>query len=172
MEQDRKLRFNISLPRSWIEKTKEKSNINENEDANTSDSIPASLIAINLYKNDKNVIEAFKSLYKKYIDSNYAPFMINIASHTRVQLTESLDTSYYYRQPARRRSEAFANDSSSGDSDTCKVDMCMIDKEWKEEGQGSYQWLIQRLVTEMDQAANEITKLMNDSFIRFKSKSY
>ena len=43
----------------------------------------------------------------------------------------------------------------------------MIDDEFKKHKQ-DMEWLLTRLVTEMDVAAQEVSKLMNDTFSRFK----
>lgn len=55
---------------------------------------PVSVIAQKLCK-DKDIIDAFQSLYLKYIDDKEAPFMINISYQNRKQLKISLDKEYY-----------------------------------------------------------------------------
>ena len=67
--------------------------------------IPTSLIAKKVLL-DGNAIVAFKSLYKKYIDGNNAPFMINIASRTRQVLINLLDADYYFFHLQPNRSPA------------------------------------------------------------------
>ena len=62
---------------------------------NTTESgYPLSLIAKQLY-NDLDIINAFKTLYKKYIDYYDASFMINISSQSRNNLMTMLDDKYY-----------------------------------------------------------------------------
>lgn len=51
---------------------------------------PVSLIAQRLF-DDNSIIDAFKSLYLKYIDDENAPFMLNISSQNRKALELSLD---------------------------------------------------------------------------------
>ena len=176
--------------------------------------MPVSLIAKKLY-NDLDIIEAFKSLYKKYIDSKYAPFMINISATSRYNLKVSLDHDYYIEsiyshnknkstsvsldrlyfawQLARDRvnntsdtndrndrnnnNNAYdANSSNCPDIEIVDIavgdpsdNTCIIDEEFKQH-QRCVEWLLIRLITEMDAAAQEVSDLMNQSFIRFKKQ--
>ena len=65
---------------------------------------PVSLIAKKLF-NNLDIIDAFITLYTKYIDTNQASFMINISSRTRQRLTVMLDCKYYNRYRLQRDKE-------------------------------------------------------------------
>ena len=120
--------------------------------------LPVSMIAKQLF-NDSNVIVAFKSLYRKYIDANNAPFMINISSRQRRSLMMSLDNQYY--------SKTMKRNNNSNNSDGSGI--AMIDDEF-ENNNKSNKWLLTQVVEKMDITAKEITKLMNDSFLRFTNE--
>ena len=79
--------------------------INENDNINIIHNhitkIPISLIAKKLF-NDLNIINAFKSLYFKYIDPQNAQYMINISSTNRFHLVNSLDSSHYKKSIAKQ----------------------------------------------------------------------
>ena len=195
-------------------------------------SIPVSLIAKQLI-DDLDIINAFKSLYNKYIDPNYASFMINISSRNRDNLTVSLDCRYFKRQRpqigtntntpnncnanvttltkekaldeiqddnqqngsnsstnAKKKSKgsgifqlasskkptlgfrnsmrmlslAVATYPSENESSN---ERALIDVQFVENNR-SVEWLVLRLLTEMDLAAVEVSTLMDDTFARFK----
>ena len=192
--------------------------------------VPISKIAKKLY-NDNDIISAFKSLYNKYIDSQSAPFMINIASQNRDLLMISLDNKYYRKQAmmkmnkrggggsgrniilTKKNSNTNINNSSSANinqekekekeeeevsvndgfvkSITARLklerfgsnskdrrnnsltnvlkqqNISFIEVDYKKQNE-SKEWLLERLLSEMDRAAREISALMNDSFSRFR----
>ena len=97
------------------------------------------MIAQNLY-NDNDIISAFKALYWIYKNEKNAPFMINISSRNRKQLKLSLDKDYYYH-----------------DEKACRLNDLSNEK------------LLLKSVSEIDQAAFEVSELMMGSFAKFQS---
>ena len=139
-----------------------------------------------------NIIWAFQSLYNKYVNGNGAPFMINIASNTRQQLMISLDNGYYRRSKGLRsknnnlmsksiksllsivnlsdnsnNNNNNNNQLTNDDDDNNEKTSSFIQDKFCKEGKCEMEWLLIELMGEMDQAAIEISKLMNDSFARF-----
>ena len=104
------------------------------------------------------IINAFKALYLKYIDSQEATLMINIGDRERKQLRHELNRSHYLAQSLK---------DDMGSNDISKFS-CFVEKEWYD-NDCSLSWLMNELITGMDKAAQEIRVLMNDSFIRFRS---
>lgn len=186
METNRLMQFNLMLPESQPLGIKQK---RKNKTLNKM-AIPYSLIAQQLTI-DKNIISAFKSLYNKYIDSIHAPFMINIASKQRQVLTYSLDDNYYKQEMKHLRVgsassvaktpkiKLMATSISTNDENKTRQDLdgnsniknkSFIDDEWKANGD-SIEWLLKRLIIEMDRAALEVSQLINDSFQRFRANA-
>ena len=166
--------------------------------------VPVSLIAKRLSENG-DIILAFKSIYHKYIDADYAPFMINISCHCREILKNSLDCNYY--KQLQKGSGGKPKSSFSGDkmfgmylsnfmrgngssvnnhdvenkqdekpnkenkiADDTSLNEAFIDCAWIE-NERSIEWLLIRLLAEMDRAALEVSALMNLSFLRFRKQS-
>lgn len=179
--------------------------------------IPYSVIAKEL-EQDGDIIKAFKSLYNKYIDSNKAPFMVNIASRQREILTHSLNETYYKQQSGMNNSDSkpktpklrmlsigftsIGNSKNNANDETAMENIvdsknnnnnsksqrrsnektnenvmknidhkCFVYKEWKKDENPSIEWLLQRLIVEMDGAAIQVSNLMNDSFQRFRANA-
>ena len=148
-------------------------------DVNLSPIVPISKIAQKLC-DDNDIVTAFKSLYKKYIDSQNAPFMINIASKNREKLMISLDCKYYQNQIIQQQRQQkngkrisitirskFENLNSMNSNNYISNKETLIDIEYFKQNE-SKEWLLTRLILEMDAAAREISQLMNGSFLRFK----
>ena len=152
-------------------------------------------VNINYNEDGLNIIRAFQSLYNKYVNGNGAPFMINIASNTRDQLMISLDNGYYRRSKGLRKNsiqslfsivhlsdnnndsnnnEIRMNEIATDDDDDEKThtmikenEKCFLIEQFSKEHKCEMKWLLFELTCQMDQAAIEISKLMNDSFLRF-----
>ena len=156
--------------------------------------VPISLIAKQLCK-DLDIIVAFKSLYNKYIDADNAPFMINISSSCREELMKSLDCNYYNNMKCRRNnfmpqqkqksldrldkifttvrtSSGIGNHKSrcNHDNESNLPNKSLIDDEWLQRGK-SVDWLLVKLLSEMDCGARQISSLMNQSFLRFRKRA-
>ena len=82
--------------------------------------MPVSLIAKQLF-DDSDIINAFKLLYNKYIDSNNAPFMINISSDIRNPLMELLDEKYHKRMRIGKKSQITGDSIKSSMVDRLKA---------------------------------------------------
>ena len=138
-------------------------------------SIEVSVIVKN-YCQDRDIIKAFKLLYDKYINPANAPFMINISHQKRQRLVSSLDCVYYRRQQASSRDrsrglsvkKAGVKDMNINKQDE-NANVAMIDIEWEKHDK-STEWLLETLLSQMDQSAKEIAILMKDSFVRYKTK--
>ena len=183
MANDRNLQFFVTLPQVDFKE------FALDRGACATSDLPVSVIAATLFYND-DIIGAFKSLYSKYIDPNYASFMINIASNTRESLIHLLDCNYYQKQE-RMKAIDVSNGIGGGRlnflmkigsrnkvnvaaviaTGTDTNETAMIDIEWKRNN-NSKEWLLQRLVSEMDVAALEIAALMNDAFSRFRRETF
>ena len=103
-ETRKRIGFNINFPsiddgKYGQENRRLSIQIRDNHDAGHG--YPVSIISKKLF-NDLDVLSAFKALYYKYVDSSYAPFMINISSPTREKITMSLDHKYYKRHRIQR----------------------------------------------------------------------
>ena len=157
-------------------------------------SIPTSFIALKLMCDDNindelKIIQAFVSLYIKYIDPNGACFMINISSRRRQLLIQLLDANYYYRVHLGRHRATSGSLTifSRKKQINQKQPTCWICEQWKSKttvvsAKGiklenelvnlniaiDHKWLFQQLIIPMDSAAREIANLMKDSFSRFK----
>ena len=172
IKSNKKMQFDVNLPQISPSMLSQKGDRSPFQ-TSVSTMIPISKIAQQVF-NDGNVIAAFKSLYKKYIDSNNAPFMINIASKNRERLMKSLDSEYYLQQGKKPSIFKLSinislslHSSDNGDRNSSYVEKSMIDVEFKKHSE-SIQWLLAELITQMDPAAHEISVLMNDSFVRWK----
>lgn len=119
-----------------------------------------SQIAQQLKEHKIDIIDAFKMLYRKYIDPINAPFMINIASNTRQVLTRSFDNKDYA-------------DTNNENNDNGNISM--IDVEWNKMQQENtsidcINWLLETVITQMDATVKEIAPLLLASFARYKKK--
>ena len=131
--------------------------------------VPVSLIAKQLCK-DLNIILAFKSLYNKYIDANHAPFMINISSTCREELMKLLDCNYYCNKIKQQKSndnKIFDHQAKVSSDSTNKS---FIDDQWLKHRK-SIDWLLVKLLVQMDCAALEISILIRQSFLRFRKQT-
>ena len=111
--------------------------------------VPLSLIAKQLYKNSYNIILAFKSLYNKYIDTNYAPFMINISSKCREELMKSLDCNYYGNKVIKPKIVKQEKSNNKVKVFDVIVNKALIDDEWLQHSK-SIDWLLVKLLVQMD----------------------
>ena len=147
--------------------------------------IPMSLIASKLL-NDGIIISAFKAIYNKYIDSDYAPFLVNVSHRKREKLMKLLDSNYFaiMNDNGNNSGEEQGSDSKlkrlsvsisrvlsprsrNNGFKTYNMDQCMVEIEWENHDK-SIKWLLKTLITQMDGAAAELAKSMRDSFIRFQ----
>ena len=158
--------FDVSFPTIpdsyWIARGRSSLNDNNNSDSSVKEEmIPISLIAKQLY-NDSNIILAFKCLYYKYIDSQNAPFMINLSYKTRERLMKSLDASYYKQIKGNKIEKSNDNGESRA----------AIDDQFEFKQGKSVEWLLEKLVVDTDAAAVQLSRLMNDSLYRFKQSVF
>lgn len=186
MTDHREMKYELQLP-------------DENQSNNSATKkIPASNIAkvlkkwlINKQARDAveighGVIDCFRLLYLKYIDSSNADFMVNIKSETRQTLTIMLDCLYFMRiqrinsnKNNNHNSDASASLSVNvnGLSDNnipksfinIEFDKYTSKNEENATNEMVIEWLLKHIMFEMESAVLQVSALMNDSFIRFKS---
>ena len=110
------------------------------------------------------IMQAFRKLYSKYIDSNGAVFMINISSRNRNTLKNMFDSRSRGVQASKTDTQTMTMvlHSNDNDNDHDGNDSGINNTEIKE--------LIQRILISFEPSVAEIAALMGDSFTRFRIK--
>lgn len=184
----KKIEFNVPFPGIDESLLLDESNDSHNNSSdrdisiiatvNTVTTPPVSLIAKQLY-NDSNIINAFQCLYNKYIDPQNAPFMINISSTDRKQISEAFteknktrSRSWIQSMPNLHsqlmvRPERDSNAQNGTNTDGVDERILVIEEEYKKHHE-SIEWLLVYLLSRFDNAAREVSQLMHDAFRRYK----
>ena len=125
------------------------------------------------------IILAFRRIYHKYIDSNRATFLIDISRKNKEMMRTLYDYNYYYAN--------FEDESEKKSDKMIKLNQdSLINKEYKDyiseyhksNGMRSllskhdlYKWLLIKCLSSMEKSLDQITLLMDDSYIRFQDKN-
>ena len=139
-------------------------NFNEDENDRSYANLHATITSI--------IIDAFRKLYYKYVDSKIAMFMINISSENRKSLTNLF----------RQRSESddidtYNNNNNNNNNITNDIEN-LLEKYIKEtftnenieiNDKQIIKWVLCKIMIPMETSVMEITLLLGDAFTRFKS---
>ena len=141
------------------------------------------------------IILSFQQLYMKFVDASNATFMINISSLNRRQLYQLYDV-HYYRQYLKNNGSSSNNNNIENNNGNkanrqasnlklfeklgfnCALDLVCF--EYLETVHSSeknasdvkthvmYAFVLKQRITSIDSSVQEIARLMNDSFSRYK----
>ena len=132
------------------------------------------------------IITTFRKLYRKYIDSNGAVFMINIASRNRSRLAYLFDHRVCEKQlnpppmqklRSRTRTRSKLQQNVTAPESLIDVELSKYVKEQftnkniAPNDRKIIKWVVYTILVEMDRSAKEISSLMHDSFSRFRSRN-
>lgn len=137
-------------------------NGNDDNDNDNKDTV----LFVNLYpKMTSIIIDEFRKLYLKYVDTHHAMFMINIAGRNRHALSNLL----------RPHSTSGAHSNGNGNSIsgiddrmTQYIEEMFTNKQIEINDKQIIKWVICKIMIPMESSVREISALLNDSFSRFK----
>ena len=195
-----------SIPQSRIAQTlhekliliiNESGNSNDNDNGNDSGNVSGNdknkAVENNSIVGKKNkkiclqIIDTFRQLFDKYIDSRHAVFMVNVSSRNRENLIKLFDTHYYnhnYNRNSQNKNNSHGILSNGAKLMKKMSKRLIIDNEIEMKrsvindnldekcsqlnDDDLIKWLLLTIMQQFEANVREITFLMNDSFSRFR----